>query len=208
MGPKCLAYEVLENIEDWVGVPSVRYLQSVLLGAYHRSVRVGAAIPVSQVFGALVTPEFYGPLVAATGHPTLSITWYSALEFTHFNGREACEHLRSHIATWHESNTLDASVLLESTWVFENDQDFWETVHQRPQLYLSDCDGWSLYCFLVGARRGGDWLGIERTSTFDLVYDQIARRSESSYGSEFASFRIHNARKLLEKCGFHFELGR
>lgn len=69
--PECLAYEVLANIEDWIGVRSVRYLQSFLLGAWHRCLRVGGSLPVWRVFGALNDPDFYEPLVAATGHPTL-----------------------------------------------------------------------------------------------------------------------------------------
>lgn len=124
------------------------------------------------------------------------------MEFTHFKSGEACSHLQSCVASWSQANEFDDSTLLESEWVFADDRDFWETVHLRAPLYLSGSDGWSLYCFLVGARRGGDWLQLEATPTFDLVYDEIARRSLSAYGTEFAAFRVYDAQRLLEMCGY------
>ena len=63
---------------------------------------------------------------------------------------------------------------------------------------MGDESGWGLYCFLNGMQKGGDWLGLAPMPRLDDIFGGIKRRSERSYGSEFAAFRVYDARGLLK----------
>jgi hypothetical protein len=77
----CLAYVVLGDHANWLGTSSPTALKIFLDGAALRAELVSATISAWRIHGPLELPEFYLPIVARTGHPTLSITWPTALEF-------------------------------------------------------------------------------------------------------------------------------
>ena len=81
---QCLACVVLDDCEAWLGNPSPSYLDIFLKGAQFRAGLTQPALHTWKIFGPLGNSAFSEPLVARTGHPTLSIRWPSALEMIHF----------------------------------------------------------------------------------------------------------------------------
>jgi hypothetical protein len=79
---------------------------------------------------------------------------------------------------------------------------FWADFVKRPAMYRGDETGWTLYCFLAGMYRGGDWLELPEMPRLRAVVDRIGSRSAGAYGSGFAAYRLYEAKSLLEWCGF------
>jgi hypothetical protein len=73
----------------------------------------------------------------------------------------------------------------------EDARQFLARVVQRPGMYLGDCSAWSLYCYLAGMDRGGDWLGLPKLSGLREIVDGIAQHSKEAYGSEFGAYRVY-----------------
>ncbi len=199
----CLAYTVLRDPDGWMGTPSTTHLLPLLIGAEMRAAIVQPDLPYWRIYGVLDEPEFYEPLVAATGNPTLTIKWATALAMTHFSLAEGFEKLRDDAISWH----LDKGVNHQRqilAWeagagTVEQIADlFWLRIAQRPGVFLGDTYGWSLFCFLTGMDRGGDWLDLPEMPRLKDILERITTKSERSYGSKFAAFRVYHAPGLLE----------
>lgn len=189
----CLAYAVLEDHESWLGAPSPSCLSTLLAGAAARAALVGRAMPTWRVYGPLETRAFYLPLVARTGHPTLSIKWATAMELHHFSLAEAMRELAALIRTWVERHGLDEEDELVSGFADRRAglDGHLSALARRPGMFLGQTSGWMLRCYLTGMDRGGDWLGLPALSRLRAVVDGIERRSEESYGSKFAAYRVY-----------------
>ena len=191
----CLAYEVVENYETWLGVPSPSCLVDFLFGAAVRAGLTAQLVPNWRVYGPLENPEFYLPLVARTGRPTLSIKWAKALELYHFSLDESMRELRNLMREWVQLHGLVTEDSLE-TGVGESEHraglhDLLRKLARRPGMYLGANSGWALRCFLAGIDRGGDWLGLPTLPGLRAVVDGIEQASEETYGSRFAAYRVY-----------------
>jgi len=194
----CLAYRVLRNPEEWIGDPSPWFLESFLAGTSLRASYVNSDLPGWQIHGVLEDPDFYQPFVDATGHPTLTIRWASALDLTDFSRTTAFAKLRESALAWHRKHGVRPPREVGAWSPIPNPDEFWEGVLMRPATYMGKSDGWSLFCFLTGMGRGGDWLGLLEMPRLREIFGKIKMRSEASYGSPFGAFRMYDARDLLE----------
>lgn len=202
----CLAYEVLQNPDKWIGCPSAFYLNSFLEGAKMRSTVVSPDFPFYCIDGILNDPDFYQRFVDATGHPGLTIKWAHGLALTHFSFSEGWKKLRDEALVWHRENGV---TLVEwQTQLEAKDKDpssvekhaisLWQCLVKRPHMYMSGITGWDLFCLLNGMVCGGDWLDLPKLSFFEDAFNQIKARSIKSYGSEFGAFRLYDSKTLLE----------
>lgn len=203
----CLAYAVLDNPDPWIGCPSTVFLQAFLSGAAIRRDFVGSQLPDWRISGVLDDPAFYQQFVAATGHPTLSIRWATALAMTHLSLTEGFARLKNEALAWHRAHGVggdDAVDVLQSAGkgVDRNPNVFWDHFASRQALYTGDHSGWTLYCFLNGMKIGGDWLALPEMPRLDEIFGGICARSMRWYGSPFAAFRVYAAQGLLELVGF------
>jgi hypothetical protein len=207
----CLAYEILRHPEDWLGTPSTKFLQSCLSGAEFRADCVQPDFPYRRVYGVLNEPEFFQPFVDATGHPTLTITWATALAMTHFSLADGFAKLCTEALAWHREKGIRPAT---AAWtprvsgsVLERTERFWSEFARRPQMYMGDGTGWTLFCFLTGMDRGGDWLELPPMPRLREIVDRITNESLRHYGSTFAAFRVYNAQDLLEWGGLRPDSG-
>ncbi len=168
-----------------------------------RAAIVQPSLPYWRVYGVLDEPEFYEPFVAATGNPTLTIKWASALAMTHFSLAAGFEKLRDDAISWHLENGVNSPRQIHA-WeagygTVEQIADlFWSRVAECPGAFLGDTTGWSLFCFLNGMDRGGDWLNLPEMPRLKAIFERITTKSARAYGSKFAAFRVYNAPALLE----------
>jgi hypothetical protein len=202
----CLAYTVLHHPDEWLGSPSTSYLQALLIGAELRAAVLQTELAGWRVYGVLDEPEFYGQFVAATGRPMLTIKWATALAMTHFSLAEGFAKLRDEAMAWHRLHgvTDDRSIHPWESQAGTPNQIadlFWSRLAERPGVFLGDTRGWSLFCFLNGMDRGGDWLGLPEMPRLREVLDRISSSSKRAYGSTFAAYRVYDAPALLEWAG-------
>ena len=189
----CLAYAVLDDHEAWLGIPSPSCLVSFLDGAATRANLVGRPVPMWRVHGPLEEDGFYLPLVARTGHPTLTIKWATALEIHHFSLAEAMRELKELVKTWVERHGFETANQVVHGYgepqagLVEHLKD----VARRPALYLGQNSGWALRCYLAGMDRGGDWLGLPPLAGLRAIVDGIEDQSTRAYGSRFAAYRVY-----------------
>lgn len=198
----CLAYEVLRNPVDWIGSASTKYLEGILAGAHLRASYTRTDLPCWRISGVLDDPAFYKQFVDATGHPTMSIRWATAIELTHFSLTEGFEELREKALSWHRLKGVDINENYKTCWLWEGDIDqFWSSLSRRPAMYMGDPSGWMLFCFLNGMDRGGDWLQLPDMPRLDEIFGRIKTESEKSCGTPFGAFRMCNAQTLLKWAG-------
>lgn len=204
----CLAYEVLRNPEDWLGGPSTMFLSALLSGAQMRADCVQPDFPEWRISGVLNELAFYQPFVDATGEPTLTIKWETALAMTHFSLAEGFSLLRNRALEWHRTHGVfveepDPNYL----WPAIDIDEFWSKFAKWPAMYMGHASGWMLYCFLSGMRRGGDWLMLPDMPGLNVVFDGIQAVSEKAYGSPFAAFRVYDTdiQGLLKMSGLRAE---
>ena len=201
----CLAYTVMQSPDPWIGGPSTVYLQAFLSGAIFRRDYVASPLPNWRISGVLDDPAFYKPFIEATGHSTLTIRWATALTMTHHSFAEGLATLRDDALARHREHGVAEDQLntLKSPGnsAAKDPQAFWNSLANRPAMYFGDDSGWTLYCFLNGMQKGGDWLGLSAMPDLDTVFGGITSRSEQSYGSPFAAFRVYNAQGLLKWVG-------
>lgn len=200
----CLAYEVLRHPDEWLGYPSTKLLRGFLQGADIRASYVQPQFPQWRISGVLNDPAFYQQFVDATGHSALSIIWDTAIAMTHFSLAAGFSKLKEKALAWHRLNgvVISKDETQSPNDRIDDDVDrFWSGFAHRPAMYMGDATGWMLYCFLQGMNRGGDWLGLPKMPRLCEVFGGITRRSEESYGSPFAAFRIYDAKQLLEWVG-------
>jgi hypothetical protein len=198
----CLGYEVLRNPDPWIGAPSASFLESFLIGASFRADYVKSDLPPWRISGVLDDPEFYAPFVHATGRPTLTIRWATAVEMTHLSLADGFALLRDRALEWHRSYGVNEDREEPRGQTFgRSPEAFWSELVARPGMFIGDNSGWKLYCFLQGMSRGGDWLDLPDMPRLRDVVSAIAERSVRAYGSSFAAFRIYNAPELLKWAG-------
>lgn len=203
----CLAHVILNDCETWLGIPSPSCLASFLDGAATRSSLVGATLPMWKVYGPLEEEEFYLPLVARTGHPTLSIKWATALEIYHFSLANAMRELQELMRSWVQrhglATTANKNRGLRETTLTEH----MKQVARRPAMYLGQNSGWALRCYLGGMDRGGDWLDLPPLPGLRQIVDGIEERSQKSYGSKFGAYRVYHElpSQLLSWVGIEAE---
>lgn len=197
---RCLACVVLDDSCDWLGSPSPIHLDTFLNGAHFRAGLTEPQFPVWRIFGPLRNPEFSTPLVARTGHPTLTIRWPHALEMVHFRVEDAMTEPRTLTSAWFDAGRFDAEEVAGQFHLGDPDpcEAFWQSFFARPGMYLGNADGWRLYCFLQGMARGGDWLELPPMPRLREIVDDLGRRSREAYGSDFAAFRVYGATGLFE----------
>jgi hypothetical protein len=198
----CLAYHVLRDPDKWIGGPRTSYLESFLAGASTRAYQTVPSIEHWRIHGVLEYPEFYSRFVEATGNPSLTIRWATALEMTHLSFAEGCAELLRQALAWHREHGIKESGPA-SGWPSNTSHEvFWDHFAARPAMYLGSNSGWGLYSFLSGLTAGGDWLGLPEIQSNREVFDSITRRSTRAYGSEFAAFRIYDATPLMAWAGY------
>lgn len=190
---ECLAYVVLDDYQTWLGTASPSCLLAFLDGAVTRANLVGKEVPAWRVYGPLEMPEFYLPLVARTGHPTLSIKWATAMEISHFSLAEAMRELQELMQSWVQLHGLDTNVGLVHGGGDRRTglEGLLKSLARRPALYLGQRSCWALRCYLAGMDRGGDWLGLPQLSELRVIVDGIEEKSKKSYGSRFAAYRVY-----------------
>jgi hypothetical protein len=205
----CLAHVVLNDYETWLGIPSPSCLASFLDGAATRAILVGAKLPIWKVYRPLEEEEFYLPLVARTGRPTLSIKWPTALEIYHFSLANAMRELQELMRSWVQRHGLETKAdvnrgLREPPMTLAEHMNL---VARRPAMYLGENNGWALHCYLGGMDRGGGWLGLPPLPGLRQIVDGIEERSQKSYGSKFAAYRVYqeSPSQLLSWVGIEAE---
>lgn len=201
---RCLAYAVISNYSAWLGEPSVNDLEMLLLGAATRAELTSARIPQWRISGPLEQKEFYLPIVARTGHPTLSIRWAMALEMIYFSREDAFAELRRLLEQWDLSGIESPALPTVQPGPEHAPPDLTSLLRalaRRPGMYLGSNRGWALRCFLHGMARGGDWLSLPALPALDVVIHDIEARSNECYGSPFAAYRIYDAAELLLRVG-------
>ena len=157
---QCLAYEVLRSPEGWLGAPCPNALQAFLAGVNDRAGFTRADLPEWRIAGPLGQAAFYTPLVEATGHPTLSIRWATALELIHFSMADAITDLRDRVEAWAVDFDPSSSPPSHFSPPADSVRELLGHLAARPGLYLGRNSSWRLYCYLNGLDRGGDWLGL------------------------------------------------
>lgn len=187
----CLAYAVLCEYETWLGAPSPSCLSVFLNGAATRAGLLGQPVPTWRVYGPLEIPDFYMPLIARTGHPTLSIKWATAMELCHFSLAEGMSELRMAMETWVQLHGLVTDELEHGFVDPAGLEGLLKKIARRPGMYLGRQSSWMLRCFLAGMDRGGDWLGLPPLPRLRAAVDGLEERSEKSYGSKFAAYRAY-----------------
>lgn len=201
---RCLAYTVLQCPDPWIGGPSTAYLEAFLLGALIRRNSEDSTLPSWRISGVLEDPAFYKQFVVATGNPTLSIKWAMALAMTHLSFAEGFAKLRDESIAYHLANGVKddrfSQTELPATRNPMGSKVFWNQLATRPGMFLAN-SGWGLYCLLNGMQKGGDWLGLPPMPQLCDIFGGITSKSERSYGSPFAAFRVYDARGLLEWVG-------
>jgi hypothetical protein len=210
---RCLAYHVLSNRGTWLGGPSLTDLELVLAGASIRATLTATPVAEWRIHGPLEDPEFYLPLVAKTGHPTLTIKWASALEFLHLDIEAASLELLRLIRDWFASGnppsltsaSSQAASKAPPSSVWRDVRALLSTLARRPGMFLGSNRGWALRCYLRGMADGGDWLDLPALSDLREVIDQIERKSHEAYGSPFAAYRVYDAAPLLAWADIHPE---
>jgi hypothetical protein len=206
----CLAYAVLDDYETWLGTPSPSCLSVFLSGAVTRASLLGHVLPAWRVYGPLELPEFYMPLVARTGHPLLSIKWATAVELHHFSLTAAMRELGQMMQSWVAVHGLETKDEVKYEFCEQMGLDgLLGELARRPGMFLGDTSGWSLYCYLAGMDKGGDWLGLPVLPRLREIVDGIEERSEESYGSRFAAYRVYDGlpAELLAWVGIEPEGG-
>lgn len=197
----CLAYQVVREYRSWLGTPSPTCLVSFLIGVQARVALTRSEVSEWRISGPLDIPEFYMPLVARTGHPTLTIKWATALEIHHFSLESAMFELQTCIEKW----VVSGKEMPQMTLLKEHGEppplmDLFRSIAKRPPMYLGCRSGWALRCFLTGMDKGGDWLSLPRLDGLLEAIDCIEEQSLQCYGSRFAAYRIYEDMpdKILE----------
>jgi len=199
---ECLAYAATTDYRGWLGTPSPRALQALLIGAEDRVAFTKAEIPSWKVTGPLNDRAFYFPLVARTGRPSLSIRWSTALEILYYSLDDAMRELQTLLEAWASSHPLPAISTIAARPAASLSTHL-SHLAQRPGMYLGNTSAWLLHCYLVGLSRGGDWLRLPPLPEVGPIIAAIEQRSESAYGSRFAAYRVHerNPEELLSWAG-------
>ena len=115
-------------------MPSPRALQTLLSGSLQRATLVEPSLPSWRIFGPLDAPAFWKPIVARTGHPTLTIKWAGALELLHFSNDEALDELCRLMVEFDEE-AVDTGQTVGSPRTYGVDQ-FWSDLRRRPGMFI------------------------------------------------------------------------
>jgi hypothetical protein len=200
---QCLACEVLRNADDWLGMPSPHALQALLAGARDRAGFTRTDLPDWRITGPLDQAGFYTPLVEATGHPTLSIRWATALDLIHFSMRDAIIDLRNRVEAWAVDFDPSSSSPSHFSPPADSVRELLGHLAARPGMYLGGNSSWLLYCYFNGLDRGGDWLGLPPLPEAREIFSELQKQSVAAYGSRFGGFRVYESSlaKLLEWVG-------
>jgi hypothetical protein len=202
---RCLAYEVLRTPDEWLLIPSPHALEALVQGAQDRARFTGTNVSRWRITGPLDEPSFYLPIVAQTGHPTLSIRWAGALELIHFSMRDALADLRSRLETWASgfdpTSSSSASIPSDGRSL----QELLSGLAARPAMYLGRQSASLLYCYLNGLVRGGDWLALPPLPEATQIFRELQEQSIAHYGSHFGAFRVYEGMPstLLEWVGIN-----
>jgi hypothetical protein len=191
----CLAYTVVCDPAAWLGDPSPSALQLFLAGTALRVSLTGADVSEWRVFGPLDQSAFYLPLVARTGHPTLSIRWSTALELHHFALPDAMAELKTLLEQADPSAFPDLVLPLRRRWPDRSPETLIGLLRRlagRPAMFLGRASGWGLRSYLAGMDRGGEWLQLPLLPGLRDVVDAIENQSLASYGSPFAGYRVYD----------------
>lgn len=188
----CLAHAVLGRADDWLGLSSPTALRVFLAGAELRAAATQPTLPSWRIHGPLQDPDFDKPLLARTGHSSLSIGWATALELLHFSMTDALSELRSLIEDWFDRGRLKQEPV--GSLALGDPAAFWRGVATRPAMYCGGDSGWHLSWYLAGMTKGGDWLGLPEFPAAGEIADAIHAASKKSHGSRFGGFRVHSGR--------------
>jgi len=206
----CLAYVATRDDEDWLGLPSPNLLQALLDGTSLRADLTRHRCSTWRIYGPLNEERFYQPLVARTGHPTLSIRWATALELYHFSMPAAMRELEQLIRGWSPADHPGADAVFEPVESPNPDRDLRDILRKlarRPGIFLNESSGWALHAYMTGLDRGGDWIGAPELLGVRELVQTIEERSVESYGSTFGAYRVysHDPETLLAGAGIEPE---
>lgn len=200
---ECLAHAVLRSPDDWLGQPSPTAVEVFLAGAELRAAATAPTFPAWRIHGPLRDPDFSAPLVARTGHASLSIGWAKALELIHFSMADALAELVELIEDRLEGGRVSMEPV--GSLATGDPAAFWGSVAARPSMHMGGDSGWHLSWYLAGMTKGGDWLDLPVLPAADEIADAIHMASKEAYGSPFGGFRVHSgpggARALLAWAG-------
>lgn len=168
-----------------------------------RATLIDSQLPGWRIDGPLNDQRFYLPIVAETGHPSLSVRWATALELIHLSLDEAFSVLLKRFERWFTCEEWDDDEIVrrDVAWKYSEDvNEFWLDISRSPAMYCGSNGGWSLYCFLMGMRNGGNWLGLPPCARLEEIIGGIERKSKLSYGSVHGAFRVYeqDPKNLIE----------
>lgn len=203
----CLAHAVVEDCQGWLGVSSTLAVQTCLSGVRDRAFLLDPSLPCWKIWGPLDDPAFWRPLVARTGHPTLSIKWATALEMLYFSSEDALAELLRLMRDYPLAQSLLGIRTVREACTLDDENDFgigrfWAALRERPGAFLGSACGRALHHYLIGLDRGGDWLGLPTLPGLRHVLDTIESQSEDCYGSKFAAYRIYEHEGAAELLGW------
>lgn len=188
----CLAHAVLRNPDDWLGLSSPTAVEVFLAGAELRAATTDPTLPSWRIYGPLRDPDFDKPLVAKTGHPSLTIRWATALELIHFSMADALTELRGLVEERFDEGRVGREPVGSLSSL--DPTSFWRSLARRPGMYLGGESGWHLGWYLAGLAKGGDWLDLPPFPRAEEITDAIHEASNQAYGSEFGGFRVYTGR--------------
>ena len=142
---RSLAYVALSKRHRWLGSASPQSLNVFLAGAAVRVSLSGARLATWRLYGPLEDPEFYLPIVAETGHPSLSVRWATAMELLHFSLEDAARDLMRRMRAFVRARGFDTT-LVATPHRSMSLADWFGSMARLPGMYLGSNSGWDLRC--------------------------------------------------------------
>ena len=168
-------------------------MRSLLQGAEFRASHTRPNLPLCRTWGPATRPEFHTPFLDETGHPTLTIRAWTAVEFAHFDLVDGLAELARAL----DSDTLDGDEPVSCGEPSESFKTFYRRFSERPAMYIGDATGLTLHAFLRGIVHAGDWLEVPRWPVGEAWLTAIEDASTASYGSPWAAFRCWSLERLV-----------
>lgn len=189
----CLAYHVIRNAPQLIGLLTPSNLSSFLYGATYRAVLTTEAFPKWRIEGVLPCDTFWRDRF---GIDIRSGGWRRAVDTKCLEQGVLLSNLGFEAEAWHENNGVDEGetaymYFYSSLPLSDREAKFWEFFKRRPVMHYEDATGWGLYCFLSGMTVGGDWLSLPRQPLADQLFASLKSKSSDNFGTPFAAFRTH-----------------
>ena len=206
---QCLAYHVLRNAPRILGSLTTDHFGSLLYGATYRAVVSTKQFPSWRINGVLDSPAFFQDSFEID---TEFQGWRRSIDKSFFSPREILLELGERAERWHVKSGVDKTEMASLCHcshlpLAERPNAFWPHFLERPAMYCGSLSGWGLYCCLVGMTKGGDWLSLPEFSPAKELLKKLTQKSEQTYGTQFAAFRVHGTGLGVLKWGNEIETG-